>query len=923
MLRHGRSILASSFAGGPRWYNAKFQDGMAICREYHKPDYFITMTCNPDWPEIKNNLLPDQSPQDRPDVVARAFKQKKDQLMKDLTSGGLFGKVVAYMYVVEFQKRGLPHAHILIILANHDRTQTKELVDSLVVAELPPDPQETNDPDKKAERQQLENLVLSCMVHGPCGTENPKAPCMENGMCTKHFPKEFKSETVVDSESYYAIYRRRSPEDGGRQIKNSKGRIVNNQWIIPYNPYLSKRYECHINVECCTSPKAAKYLYKYVTKGNDRAMVATEVEGEPRIRDEIREYMDLRSVGSSEATWHLMAFNITERHPAVYALKIHLEEEQQVYFDLDTETEALERQRETELTAFFNYNQSVAREHQETLPPTYVDMPKTHVYDKRKKEWRPRKREGDKTIGRIHVVNPVAGDVYYLRMLLHNDFCRGKTSFQDMLRINEDLTCQSYKEVCIELGLLEDDTEWQRVLEEAVHTRMCPAIRELFVIICMFCMPASPRALFDSFWSSWTDDYDQKQRRNHLPELSETQKKTMLLLDLDLRFQSFEKQLTDFGLPVPSPEELATVETFVSLEPAVIREEMDYDLDTLNSVVEERQPVFTQEQSEIFNTVMEAVESKQAMQIFIDARGGCGKTFTLNTILSAVRALNGGSIALAMATTGIAANLLSLGRTFHSRLKAPLAPHEESTLQITAQSALASLIRRALLLMIDESTMLDKYLLEALNRTLQDLMENDQPFGGKIIILAGDFRQCLPVVPGASRPEIVKHAINQSALWRHFKVMKLSINMRVHASGDEQLEAFDRWSLSVGNGEVENLSIDAPLQISTKIIKNSKDNPNSEGQAMRQFIDVVFPNLETNIRDPAWIEGRCILASTNKEVNIINEMIEELMPGNTDKLTSADSLQNSSDLLRFNVEYLHSLNPNGFPNHVIKLKKGK
>ena len=46
-----RKILSSSFVGSPRWYNSHFQDGMAIVREYHKPDYFITMTCNPKWPE--------------------------------------------------------------------------------------------------------------------------------------------------------------------------------------------------------------------------------------------------------------------------------------------------------------------------------------------------------------------------------------------------------------------------------------------------------------------------------------------------------------------------------------------------------------------------------------------------------------------------------------------------------------------------------------------------------------------------------------------------------------------------------------------------------------------------------------------------------------------------------------------------------
>ena len=113
----------------PRWYNSQFQDGMAIVRKHHKPDYFITMTRNTNWPEITENLEPGQKAQDRPDLVARVFKQKKDQLMQDLISGGILGKAVAHMHVIEFQKRDLPHAHILIILANKDITMTPEGVD--------------------------------------------------------------------------------------------------------------------------------------------------------------------------------------------------------------------------------------------------------------------------------------------------------------------------------------------------------------------------------------------------------------------------------------------------------------------------------------------------------------------------------------------------------------------------------------------------------------------------------------------------------------------------------------------------------------------------------------------------------------------------------------------------------------------------
>ena len=299
----GRKILSSSFPGSPRWYNAKFQDGMAICREYRKPDFFITMTCNPRWPEIQAQLKEGQSAQDRPDIVARVFKLKKDQLMQDIKSGGVLGKVVAHMHVVEFQKRGLPHAHILIILADQDRSITPDFVDSIISAEIPPDPEDTDDPSEAAERKHLRDIVLANMIHGPCGSDNPNSSCMENGRCTKNYPKDSQKHTTVDPDSHYATYRRRAPEDGGLQVLCPKTKkLIDNRSVVPYCPFLTKRFGCHINFEFCTSPKAAKYLYKYVTKGSDRAMVVTVLEGQPR--DEISEYEDLRSVGSSEATWH-------------------------------------------------------------------------------------------------------------------------------------------------------------------------------------------------------------------------------------------------------------------------------------------------------------------------------------------------------------------------------------------------------------------------------------------------------------------------------------------------------------------------------------------------------------------------------------------------------------------------------------------
>ena len=367
-----------------------------------------------------------------------------------------------------------------------------------------------------------------------------------------------------------------------------------------------------------------------------------------------------------------------------------------------------------------------------------------------------------------------------------------------MLKLPNGQVCENFKAVCVELGLLNDDQEWKRILESAAATQMCPQIRELFVIILMFCMPSNPVALFDEFWNTWYDDIVKKAEKRGV-NLSEDQLKTLVLLDIELRLSSYEKSLQDFFLPIPSADDIIQVEHINNTHPPFIREELDFDVQVLKSTVEEKVASFTPEQSHIFETVMDAVRNERPLQIFIDARGGCGKTYLINTILAAVRSDKpGGNVALAMATTGIAGNLLELGRTFHSRMKAPLKPTKDSMLNISSQSNLAKLIRMAKILLIDESTMLDRFLLEAMDRTLRDIMQKDAPFGDKIIILAGDFRQCLPVVPGATRSGTVEHCINQSHLWSRFLLLNLTRNMRVHASGDPELEEFDQWTLSIG-----------------------------------------------------------------------------------------------------------------------------
>ena len=293
------------------------------------------------------------------------------------------------------------------------RVSTNDEVDSIISAELPADPEAVEE-GRKEDAKRLQSIVATNMIHGPCGDINPSCVCMKDKKCTKNFPKKFCKKTFVDPDNSHPEYRRRSPADGGRTIKiTRRGQtfIVDNNWVVPYSPYLSLRYNCHINVEVCLSPTAAKYLFKYIQKGEDRTMVNAQVLGESR--DEIEEYVDLRSMGSSEAAWHLMAYPISKNYPAVVALRIHLEDEEVVCFEEGAEDMAVVVERTTELIGFFNMNKTLIKNKIDDMFVKYVDCPKKLRWDTKKKKWVARVYDVG-TIGRVHSVNPASGDIFFL-----------------------------------------------------------------------------------------------------------------------------------------------------------------------------------------------------------------------------------------------------------------------------------------------------------------------------------------------------------------------------------------------------------------------------------------------------------------------------------------------------------------------------
>ncbi|XP_019158024.1 PREDICTED: uncharacterized protein LOC109154752 [Ipomoea nil] len=178
-------------------------DAMSLVQRFGKPDLFITVTCNPNWPEIKELLKYVDVPQNRPDLLARVFRARLEELKNDIFKRKIFGEVEAYAYVIEFQKRGLPHAHFLIILKSKFKITTHAHCDRFITAEIP----------NKESEPQLYNLVKKHMIHGPCGSLNPNCACMLHQQqqlapsCKDKYPRSFNDETIFDENSY-PIYRR-------------------------------------------------------------------------------------------------------------------------------------------------------------------------------------------------------------------------------------------------------------------------------------------------------------------------------------------------------------------------------------------------------------------------------------------------------------------------------------------------------------------------------------------------------------------------------------------------------------------------------------------------------------------------------------------------------------------------------------------
>ncbi|POS81647.1 hypothetical protein EPUL_006338, partial [Erysiphe pulchra] len=272
---------------------------MAIVRYLGKPAKFLTFTANPSWSEIARYLEHGQSPDLRPDLIAIVFRLKLNAFLHDIKKRQIFGRCIGCIHVIEYQKRGLPHAHILLFLHEDDVPWSAEQL------------------WRKLSKVSLltARVVLTIQILRVCEMEDA----------------------------------RKGIQSGGVTWTNANGRFTfDNRWVVPYNPYLTMKYNSHINVEVARGVHAIKYLAKYVYKGSDRAALAVQegydeilmtIQGNymPYARETCDERLTPslgRYISPVQAIWRLMAYTTHEEKPAVMLLYYHMEGRHRVSFDV-------------------------------------------------------------------------------------------------------------------------------------------------------------------------------------------------------------------------------------------------------------------------------------------------------------------------------------------------------------------------------------------------------------------------------------------------------------------------------------------------------------------------------------------------------------------------------------------------------------
>lgn len=367
----------------------------------------------------------------------------------------------------------------------------------------------------------------------------------------------------------------------------------------------------------------------------------------------------------------------------------------------------------------------------------------------------------------------------------------------------------------------------------------------------------------------------------------------------------------------------------------LIEEETSYDKVDMKTQHDRLHSNLNTEQFKVYQSIITSVNSQYGGLYFVYGSGGCGKTYLWKTLCCRLR--SEGKIVLPVASSGIAAVLLPGGRTAHSRFQIPIKLDQYSVAGIKHGSDIAELIKKTSLIIWDEAPMQHRYGFEAVDRSFRDIMSSvdpkrkNLPFGGITVVFGGDFRQILPVIPKASRSEVVNASLNQSRLWEFCEVFLLLKNMRLGSGNSDaqnkEIADFSKWVLDVGDGKIPNIHPDE-FHSNPEILIPRQYLIEDYISSVKSIIDVTYPDFTKNMSSQTYLKERAILTPTNAIVDDINSHLLELIRGTSHTYLSQDSIDDvygdSGDDYEssFPIEYLNSINMPCLPKHELKLKVG-
>ncbi|XP_019246007.1 PREDICTED: uncharacterized protein LOC109225707 isoform X1 [Nicotiana attenuata] len=443
-------------------------------------------------------------------------------------------------------------------------------------------------------------------------------------------------------------------------------------------------------------------------------------------------------------------------------------------------------------------------------------------------------------------------------------------------------------------GLLHCDNSLVDCMSEAASYQTPYSLRRLFATLLVYCSPANPKEIWKQFEESMSEDF------RVLRNVERKDIQYQVLNQINDILHSMGHNVNEYEL-IPETVRASILEKEakeVFFERTITVSEEDILLHKkLNA-----------KQLKAYNVIIDRVFSKKPGAFFIDGPGGTGKTFLYRALLATVRSK--GYIALATATSGVAASILPGGRTAHSRFKIPIDIDENFSCNISKQSSTAGLIRDAKLIVWDEVSMAKKRMLDVFDLLLKDLMDTNILFGGKVVVFGGDFRQTLPVVRNGKKKDFISESLLYSTIWDELEKLQLSENMRAKTD-----PAFCDYLMRIGNGQ-ERVNTNNKIELPDSMIIPFT----TEEESLDHLFAVTFSNVHTCSSNPFLADARIVLTTKNDFVNEINDILIAKFLEKATTFVGFDETVEPNDQSQFE-DLLHSLNPAGLPPYKLTLKE--